>query len=519
MTLKPLPIGIQTFRDVIEGGYLYVDKTQSIYDLIRHPKGILFFARPRRFGKSLLLSALQEVFEGNRDLFRGLWLHDAPYQWEQHPIIRVDFSRNPIQTAVELKQDLQWRFAQIAQAHGIELEGQSYTHQFENLIFQLASHKKVVILIDEYDKPMLDNITDLAEAQRIQETLKRFYTVLKSMDAHIRFVFLTGISKFSKVGVFSGLNNLQDISMDNQYAALCGFTQNELETVFPAYLHELAESDGVETAVLHAQIKQWYNGFCFSRKCVPVYNPFSILLLFQMKEFRNYWFESGTPTFLIKLLKNRNYDVRQLDHLEVNELAFSSYEIDTLQIVPLLFQTGYLTIKGYDPQSRLYTLSYPNFEVEHAFLYYLLGAFGSVDHTISGGYLWKLIRALQSQDLDRFFEVLNIFFADIPYDIQLKQEKYYQTIFYLLFKLMGLEIEAEARTSHGRIDAVVDTPDTLFLFEFKLDGSAEKALAQIQEREYFARYLDRAKPLTLVGVNFSAKTRSVADWQIARLNT
>ncbi|MBI4769104.1 MAG: ATP-binding protein, partial [Chloroflexi bacterium] len=488
-------------------------KTKWIYELIRYSKGVYFLARPRRFGKSLLIATLQEIFEGNRELFRGLWLYDSPYQWDSHPVIRVDFSRQPVKSADELETTLQTYVSQIAQRHGVTLQEGRSTRQLEDLIAQLSARNKVVILIDEYDKPILDNIENVAEAGRIRDVLKGFYTVIKSLDAYLRFVFLTGVSKFSKVGVFSGLNNLNDVSLDSRYAAMLGITQAELERDFPAHLRALAERQAAGEAALLAQIRHWYDGFCFSEECQPVYNPFSLLLLFETRTFRNFWFESGTPTFLIKLIRQRNYDVRELDRLEIGELGFSSYEIDDLKVIPLLLQTGYLTIKAYDKATRLYTLAYPNYEVEHAFLHYLVGAFSAVDETRGQGYLWQLIRALQAGDLERFFSALQVFFADVPYDIQLRQEKYYQTIFYLIFRLIGLEVAAEVRTERGRIDAVVELAEQVFVFEFKLDGSAEAALAQIREREYAQKYRGRGKAITLVGVAFSMASRGIEGWQ------
>ena len=513
MEPKSLPIGIQTFRTLIEGNFLYVDKTRYIYELIRNPKGTYFLARPRRFGKSLLLSTLAELFMGNKALFQGLWIHEVPYQWDTHPILRLDFSRHRVKTASQLEEILHWTLTRLAQQYRLKLTGTLHTQQFEDLIFQLAQQQNhVVILIDEYDKPILDNIDNLPEAKQIQDILKGFYTVIKSMDAYIRFVFLTGISKFSKVGVFSGLNNLNDISLDERYAAMLGITQNELETAFQDRLPTLASRENITQPRLLAQIRFWYNGFCFSRQCQPVYNPFSLLLLFDKQQFQNFWFATGTPTFLLQLIQEQAYDLRQLESLSLTELGFNSYEIERLKIVPLLFQTGYLTIKSYDARRRLYQLSYPNFEVENAFSQYLLEGFSDIEQGSTGSYLWQLIDALQTNDLHTFFNTLNIFLANIPYDIQIKREKYYQTIFYLVFKLLGFEIEAEARTSRGRIDAVIVLQKRIFLFEFKLDGQVDKALTQIRERDYFIRYQGMGKPISLVGVNFHPQTNQPIDW-------
>jgi len=515
MNLKPLPTTFSTFRDIVNGGYLYVDKTKWIYELIRYSKGAYFLSRPRRFGKSLLISTLDEIFQGHKELFKGLWLYDSPYQWQQHPVIRLDFSLKKVQSAAELKQTIAWHLSLQAQEHQITLKQEDYIQQFHDLIFQLAQQNQIVILIDEYDNPILNNLENTAEAQRIRDVLKGFYGVIKVMDRYVRFVLLTGVSKFSRVGVFSDLNNLNDLTMDNQYAAMLGITQEEVETYFHDYLQAFMEERGETKATLQAKIRDWYNGFCFSRRCELVYNPFSLLLLFQKREFQNYWFESGTPTFLLNLIKKRGYDLEQLENIEVPELAFSAYEIESLEIVPLLFQTGYLTIKQYEDAMQTYTLSYPNYEVKRAFMTYLLNVYSEVELAFTGSSLKQMVRVLLTADWERFFYILNSFLATINYELHIKQEKYYQTIFYLIFKLIGLEINAEVHTNRGRIDAVIEMETAVYLFEFKLDGSAAEALKQLQEKEYFTRYQTTAKELHLVGANFEMERREVTAWETA----
>ena len=512
--LKPLPIGIQTFRDIIEGGFLYVDKTRFLYELVKYPKGVYFLARPRRFGKSTLLSTLKEIFEGNRELFQGLWLYESPYRFQAHPIIRIDFSLCPVKTVEELKVELENYVQEIARDYGLTLREGGYQQQFRDLIRQLAAKNKVVILIDEYDKPIIDNIENVKEAQRIREVLKGFYTVIKGMDEYLRFVLLTGISKFSKVGVFSGLNNLLDLTMSPAFASALGITEEELRSYLKDYIADFAGKEGISADALLEQMRHWYNGFCFSAGGENVYNPFSLLILFFQQRFANYWFETGTPTFLIKLIRERNYDVKQIDTLEMDELSFGSYEIEDLKVVPLLFQTGYLTIKGYEKETGLYRLYYPNYEVEHAFLRHLLSSFSQVENGLAGGYLWKLVAALEDKAFDRFFEILDVFFAEIPYDIQIRKERYYQTIFYLIFKLIGLKVDAEVRTSRGRIDAVVELEAGIFIFEFKLEASEDDALKQIKEMEYFERYRLKGKVINLIGVRFDTEKRGIAGWQI-----
>jgi hypothetical protein len=517
--LKRLPIGIQTFSKIIEEGYLYVDKTRDIHRLITEGE-VYFLSRPRRFGKSLLLSTLEVIFQGRRDLFDGLWIAESDYGWEKHPVLHVDFSMLQVATAEELKQALRRHIAQIAHEHEVTLRRAdgTYYEQFADLIRQIAERGRVAVLVDEYDKPIIDNIERVEEAQHIREVLKGFYTILKGMDRYLRFVLLTGVSKFSKVGVFSGLNNLKDITLDDRYATMLGITQAEMERDFQDYIHAFAESTDSSAPQLISEIRRWYDGFCFSKRCTPVYNPFSLLQLFDARDFRNHWFETGTPTFLVKLLRERGYDVQALENLRVDELTFSSYELEDLSPLPLLIQTGYLTIKGYDAESRLYQLSYPNYEVESAFVRYLLDAFSPVENGLIGGAVWQLKSALRVGDFEQFFQVLDSFFAGIPYDIQIRRERYYQTVFYLIFKLMSLEVQAEVRTRRGRVDVVVELDEGVYIFEFKLEGAgdAQSALAQIKERGYAEPYRTAGQSIYLIGAAFGLEEGSVVDWAVER---
>lgn len=511
--LKPLPTSTSSFRKMIEGNYLYVDKTQAIYRLVRSATGAYFLSRPRRFGKSLLLSTLDELFRGDRELFRGLWIDSSDYNWQTYPVIRLDFSQEPSQSADELKDSISAYLDEIAESYGITLPEGPYYRQFRRLIQKLATDKQVVILIDEYDKPLIDNLENLAVAREIRDTLKGFYTVVKSMERHIRLAFITGISKFSKVSIFSDLNNLNDLTINTAFATTLGLTESEIRSNLAGYIADFARKKDITAEALLDQMRHWYDGFCFAPEAENVYNPFSTLLLFDQQRFANHWFESGTPTFLIKLIHQRNYDLQQLNELDLEELAFSTYDIDRLAIIPLLFQTGYLTIKDYKPEIRTYRLYYPNYEVENAFLAYLLDAFSHLEQGLSVGHLWRMIDALQANDLELFFKALKVLFANIDYDLQLDYEKYYQTIFYLIFKLIGLRIEAEVKTNDGRIDAVIELAHHIYLFEFKLDKSAESALQQIRDHAYYQKYQLRGKAITCVGANFSTKTRTVDDWQ------
>jgi len=509
---KFLPTSTSTFRSIIEGGYLYIDKTKFVYDLVNGSKGAYFLSRPRRFGKSLFVSTLDELFHGNRSLFQGLWIGESDYEWIPYPVLRFDFNREAVKTAEELKDSINFYLDVIASSYEIDLPAGPYYRRFGLLIQSLSKETGVVILIDEYDKPLIENLENLPEAVKIRDTLKAFYGVIKAMDSHIRLAFITGINKFSKVGVFSDLNNLTDLTIDISFGAAFGLTETEVRHDFAAHISDFAQKKDISEDELLDQIRHWYDGFCFAAEAENVYNPFSTMLLFYHQCFSNFWFESGTPTFLIKLLRDNNYDVEEVQNLELDEIAFSTYELERLAIVPLLFQTGYLTIKSYDPETRFYKLYYPNFEVENAFLVYLLDSFSNIQQGLSLSHLGQLITALRQNRLDDFFKTLRVLFANIDYDLHLNYEKYYQTIFYLIFTLIGLRTSAEVKTNDGRIDAVIEVPDHIYLFEFKLDKSADEALTQIQEHRYYEKYQLRGKPITCVGANFNTTTRSVDEW-------
>lgn len=503
-----------TFRNLIEGKFVYVDKTQYLYNLVQPGSGVYFLSRPRRFGKSLMLSTLEEIFLGNRALFKGLWIDESDYDWQTYPVVRIDFSLEQVSSATALQDFLGSIVEATAKRYGVKLTETNYQRKFRQLLELLSEEQKVVILIDEYDKPMIDNLDNLPEALRIRDTLRGFYAVIKGMDRYLRFVFITGISKFSKVGVFSAMNNLTDLTMNPRFATALGITEEEMADYFHEHIAEFAAHEGMTSEQLAAKIRHWYNGFCFVEDSPAVYNPFSTLQLFYHQRFATYWFESGTPYFLIKLIKERNYEIEPLEQLEVPEISFSTYELESLELTPLLFQTGYLTIKGFqrDRFGEIYTLSYPNYEVKNSFLTYLLRAYDSVDFTMSESHLRRLLFSLEKQDLPQFFNVLAVFFANVDYSLYIDHEKYYQTIFYLIFKLIGLRIDAEVHTNAGRIDCVIDLAERTFLFEFKLNKSAAEALQQIKDHDYARKYRLAGKPITLIGANFDTQTRTVIEW-------
>lgn len=508
--MKPLPIGIQTFRTIREGNYLYIDKTRWIYEMVKYPHGVYFLARPRRFGKSLTLSTLKEIFEGNKELFEGLWISNTDYEWKKYPIIRIDFSAIKVFVRDDLIKGILSFLNKTAEDYGIELKEENYDRRFQELIQKLSKQGKIVILIDEYDKPIVDHLTNPSLAIEMREILKGFYTIIKASDEYLRFVFLTGVSKFSKAGVFSGLNNLNDISMNRKFSSLVGVTERELIRYFKEYIKEFSLELNTNTRELIEKIRFWYNGYCFSGNCERVYNPFSTLLLFEQREFKNYWFETATPSFLIEFARKRDFEISQLP-VKVAEISFSTYEVEDLEVIPLLFQTGYLTVQDYNSERQIYTLNYPNYEVKNSFLNYFLRSY--TRKTFQESKLYDLVDSLREKNLEKFFTILRSIFANIDYDLHIPQEKYYQTIFYLIFTLIGLKVSAEVKTNVGRIDIVIQDRE-IYLFEFKWNGTKEEALEQIKKNQYFQKYLSLGKEIYFIGVEF--RDKNVGDYVVER---
>jgi len=496
-----LPIGLQDFESLREEGFLYVDKTKDIYKLLEGK--VFFLSRPRRFGKSLLVNTLKELFRGKKHLFKGLWIEDK-IEWRKHPVISLDFSAMDYHN-LGLEAELQRVLKKSAKSYQISLEEKSSKTLFEELIEKLAqkgeTEGKVVIVVDEYDKPIIDYLgeTQIETAKKHQAILKNFYGVLKAMDKHLRFVFLTGVSKFSRTSIFSELNHLEDLTMNELSSSLVGYTQNELETNFGDKITQIAQKKGMTEADLMAQIRLWYNGYSWHG--TKIYNPFSILNFMRSGSFDNYWFNTGSPTFLIKTLrKDLTYN---FDRIEAVKSLMETFRIDNLHPVTLLFQTGYLTIKN--QEGRTYILGFPNLEVKQSLLEHLL-----YDYTqrIEGDLITqKIVQSFHNQDFEELRHQLNILISKIPYPIfEQNLESYYHAVFFMIFQMVGFYIECEVNTSRGRIDAVIKTTSTIFIIEFKVEKSAKDALQQIRERKYFERYLDAPQDIQLVGIRCYDKT-------------
>ncbi len=519
MKLKNLPIGQSSFENIIKNNQIYVDKTKRIYELITSTQ-FNFLSRPRRFGKSLLVSTLKNIFLGNKDLFKGLWIYNSDWEWEKHPVIVIDFNSIVTDTVENLIYSIGKCFDNKAKEFGISLEESLLKLKFKELIVKVyeRTKKEVIILVDEYDKPIISHLGEGEErldiAKKNREVLKSLFGTMKDEQviSRLRFVLLTGVSKFSRAGVFSDLNNLNDISMDSIYSDILGITEDELEKYFHDYIKVCANEFGITYEKMKEKIKDHYNGYRFSRKNVKVYNPFSILNFFSKREIKNYWFESGTPTFLIKLIKDKNFYLPQAENLLVEESIFSTYELEHLNPSALLFQTGYLTIKDYDFETNEYVLSYPNKEVKYSFLKILYKSY--VEEYDGENLYLKLGKYLRAGDVESFIETVKSIFAGISYSVGSKlNEANFHTIFYLMVNAGGTPAEMELLTCEGRIDMVVETKDRIYIMEFKCNQSAEKAIEQMKEKNYAEKYKNKGKEIILLGINFDTKKRNIADWK------
>ncbi|MBT1247260.1 ATP-binding protein [Thermosipho sp. 1244] len=512
--MKRLPIGIQSFAKLREDeGFYYVDKTRFIKMLSEETSGYFFLSRPRRFGKSLFLDTLRQAFLGKKELFKGLYL-EKNWDWsKKYPVIYISFGAGVHKTEEELRETQDMILRKHAEGYDIKLEEKSIKNRFIELIEKVykKEKEKVVILVDEYDKPILDNIEEKEIAKEMRESLKNFYSVIKDADEYIKFVFITGVTKFSKVSIFSGLNNLNDITLDPRYASICGITQKELEEGFKELLEWVDKEE----------MKKWYNGYNFLGE--KVYNPFDVLLFLDKKIYRPYWFETGTPTFLIKHLMKERYYLPEIENLRAGEEIIESFDIETMNITTLLFQAGYLTIKGYKDifGKRTYYLTYPNIEVRTSFMDHILNYITKKPEKKAESEI-ELSEALINSEIEKMKEIFQAFFATIPSDWYRKNdiEKYegfYASVFYAYFAALGIEVKAEDVTNKGRIDLTVKFEEKCYIFEFKVIEGKEKkgALEQLKEKRYYEKYKERCKEIYIIGVEFDKEERNIAyfEWE------
>jgi len=514
---RRLPIGIQDFVKIREGDYVYADKTACIHRLITGSEGAFFLSRPRRFGKSLLCSTLGAIFEGRRELFKGLAIDSLKWGWKTHPVIRIDLNPGDYTEGTStLKEILRDSLEDSAVGLGLNLRGEILPSQFLNLIRDARRKygERVAVIIDEYDKPLLSTIGMEELREEMRKALKGFYSVFKPADPHLKFVFLTGVTKFSHVSIFSDLNHLDDISLNPNYASICGITQEELERDFEPQIESVMKETGKSRDAYTEELRRFYNGYQFSEEPVKVYNPFGLLKHFGADgRFLSYWYETGTPTFLVKLIISQKLNILNLNNLQVGDNDFRKYDIENMRAEPLLYQSGYLTIRDYDAVSNLYTLDFPNTEVRSCFANSLLDQYLESSNETADTLNTRLMQALLKGDIEGAIKNLRRFLAAIPYDIINESENYYETAVHLIFTMLGFNCRSEVRIAVGRIDTLVETKDFVYCFEFKLNKAAEEALAQIDSKEYLLPWEGSGKRLFKVGVDFDHDKRNIGEWK------
>jgi hypothetical protein len=513
--MKPLPVGIQSFSDLRKNGYLYIDKTEYIYRMITTGKPY-FLSRPRRFGKSLLVSTLDELFKGNKTLFEGLYIYDK-YDWEKkYPVIRLDLGDRSYDTSDTLKSSLHFFIDETAKQHNVDTFGAGLSDRFSSLIRNIRKkhENQVVVLIDEYDKPIIDHLNNIKIANANRKVLHDMYQVLKATDDHLKFIFLTGVSKFTKTSIFSGLNNLKDITIHPNYASICGYTEAELLYYFAEHIVDFANSENISENELVEDIRRWYNGYSWDGR-TPVYNPYCTLLLFDTKSFDNHWFESGTPTFLIDLIRQRN-DIEPLcEPSELESSDFNSFDTSNIDTKLLLFQTGYLTVKSVAKQGRakplLYTIDIPNEEVRESLMKHLVALYAAMPITDAAPMRKRMMTQLINGDTKSFERAMQGLFARIPHQLHIQEEAYYHSLMLLWLNFMGFEVIGELSTDKGRIDAVWQYEDRVVIAEIKYSkkDNTEKllidAFKQIKDNRYYERYAGNDKRIALLAIAFAGK--------------
>ena len=508
------PIGIQEFRELHEGGYVYVDKTMYIHELVRTGK-YYFLGRPRRFGKSLLISTMEAYFSGKKELFEGLAIERLTKEWTVSPVLHLDLNTRDYNRLDSLIKQLNSNLEVWESRYGDKYKDRDTEERFLQVVRQAyeKTGQKVVILVDEYDKPLIQTILNEELQDNYRRTLKAFYSVLKTQDKYIKFAFLTGVTKFGKVSVFSDLNNLQDISMQEKYVGLCGITEKEIHKYFEQSISDMASANGMSFEEAFAKLKEQYDGYHFEVNTEGVFNPFSLLNAFNEKKFKNYWFETGTPTFLVQLLKHHNYNLNNLTKERLTSDVLNCVDSVATNPVPMIYQSGYLTIRDYLPRFEKYLLGFPNKEVETGFFKFLLPAYVPARET-SEFDISLFVEDVESGDAEGFMQRLQGFFTSANYKIVGDMEKYFQNALYIIFKIMGFYIEAEHNTSQGCVDAVLKTQDYIYVIECKLDKSAKEALEQIESKGYAAPFVKDKRKLFKIGVNFSSGTRDIDDYAI-----
>jgi hypothetical protein len=530
------PIGIQDFASIINDGFVYIDKTNMVYELTKD-KGVYFLSRPRRFGKSLLVSTIKYYFEGRHDLFKGLKIESLETKWETYPVFEIDFNGSNYTEADALEQTLNGYLVKWEQQYSVKPATDQPGRRLADVLHQahVQTGKTCVVLVDEYDKPMLDAMdtglkTRVGDNEMLiedhnRETLKAFYSVFKLADADLRFVFLTGVTKFAQVSVFSGFNNAQDISMSPRFDAICGITTEELNSIFAPAIEELANANAVSVAETKSQLKQRYDGYHFSEAMTDIYNPFSLLNTFKFEKAKDYWFASGTPSYLMRLLALSNENIQDIIARSYEAQEFVDYRATVEAPVPMIYQSGYLTIKGYNREDEEYKLDFPNHEVASGFLAILASGYF---HTPTEPNSWanKLKKALHHGKPEDFRNLLDDFLASIPYSVresngEKSHERQFQYTVYLIMRLIGScrnTVYHEKTTSKGRADCVIETPRYVYIFEYKLDRPAAEAMAQISDRGYAEPYAHDSRAVYAIACSFSSETGTISDWMVKQIH-
>ena len=507
------PIGIQQFEKLREDEWVYVDKTRQVYELVQGGS-CYFLSRPRRFGKSLLLSTLEAYFQGKKHLFEGLAIENLEKEWTVHPVLHLDLNAKPFTKLQDLYDLLNAQLYLYEQEYESVAIDTSIEGRFRALIraAKLKTGRNVVVLVDEYDKPMLQAIGNEELQTEFRNALKAFYGVLKSADGDLRFAMLTGVTRFSKVSVFSDLNNLEDISMMPQYHDICGISEKELHATFDAEVGKLAQANGQTKEEAYLELKRRYDGYHFCGDTQGLYNPFSLLLALKNMCYGSYWFSTGTPTYLVELMKEVNLNPADLTGYEAGASELDCIQAKVDNPIAVLYQSGYLTIKGYDKDVRLYSLDFPNEEVKEGFVNFLMPYYTPISETESPAFIGKFVREVKAGKVDDFMRRLKALMADTPYELIRDLENHYQNVMYIITKLMGLYIQAEYRTSRGRIDLLIGTDKYVYIIELKLDGSAEEALAQINAKDYALPFSVDGREVVKIGANVTSETRNLERW-------
>lgn len=515
MKLK-YPVGVETFAEIIEGGFTYIDKTEIVYRLSQSGK-YYFLSRPRRFGKSLMLSTLEAYFEGRRELFDGLWLGNAKgVDWTPRPVLRLNFISSKAQDE-DVTSLINRHLKNWESTYNITDIEVSLSQRFFNVVkraYETTGHK-VVILIDEYDKVLVNSMTKPELHEQMRSILKPVFSILKEADRYIHFGMLTGVSRFSRLSIFSDINNLEDISLSPEFAALCGFTADEISRYFAPGVEAFAEAQGTDFDGMMQILKDNYDGYHFSADSPDIYNPYSLILALKNRRLSHQWFESGTPTFLLEKIRDTDEDIRKVFSQEVSSYILSNTSISDSNLISTLYQTGYLTIKSYDREEDSFVLGIPNREVEVGLFSGLLPLYTGKDEIANDTLLRNLRRALRANEVDRFLDMLRSYLAGIPYCLSDgKPEIYYENNLYIIFKMLSLDTQVEVQTAQGRIDVTLRTATHIYIMELKLDGSAEDALRQIEAKNYALPFAIDGRTITRIGINFSSTTRTIDSWLI-----